>query len=79
MLRLECLWTIQASVGRQSREQLRTLVSRHKVILNTEMVVKIMGVDRIFSTYDHKYNCFDCIDNISYFQYEGHSWGFLHG
>lgn len=55
-------------MGRQSREQPRRIVNRHKIIVNTEIVVKIMGVDRIFSTCNHISNCFDCIDNVSYFQ-----------
>lgn len=79
MLTLEYLWTIQVGVDRQSRQQLRIIVSRHKIILNIETAVKIMGVDRIFSTCNHISNCFDCLDGVSYFQYKGRSWVFLHG
>lgn len=42
------MWTIQVGVDRQSRQHLRSIVIRHKIILNTETVVKIMGVIESF-------------------------------
>lgn len=68
MLRLKCLWNIQIAVGRHSREQLRSMVRRHKIVINIERVVEIIHIDGIFSTYNHISNHFDYINNISYFQ-----------